>query len=587
MSNTTPRGILIARGWFGICAAGMICLAAGCGESETTEKSAQKTKPKYEVADQNEASPRPGESIPGSTTRMDAPVEGMAGKADGTGKPGGGAPSQPPPLSVSELETIDVPDGTPTELLAFCQEMGEKINALPAEASGQSQEVLKTRMVEYLQAIVTASEKVLASSEATAEERKQAIGNEAGAMSYLSQLQPDVDWTGKVQDFAVSLAAKEDPVIAIEGKAILFGMLVGQFAEGQKQDADELMTQLRALLDEQARGGGVMGVSLQAMNVLLNQGHDRKAREALDLIVQAFESDDNAELAAETERLREQAVFMDAEMEPKFNAVVARRENAEEVFLAEFEKILNQSPTGSLTLNKSAQYINVLQQTGRYETARELCRLVQETFSDHEEEAVRQQSEQVVQMARRRLELIGKPLVIEAPRLNGVPLDFTQYEGKVVLVTFFSATVPGVQQELMNVKNMYQKYHGQGFEVIGVSVDSDAAALKQLVDEIQVPWATVTSKELADQCGANMLPYGVLLNRDGEVTDIFVQGQTLNAKLEALFGPGDTDPSSTTELPPIKLPPGESAPAESPPAKSPDAKSARDTSTGAESTKAN
>ncbi|MFO7902972.1 MAG: TlpA disulfide reductase family protein [Pirellulaceae bacterium] len=563
MSDATPRGILIVRGCLAICAAGVLCLPAGCSQSETTDKSAEKTKPKYEVADQDEASSRPRQSVPGS-----------AKPAGGPKHPAEGGPSQPPALSVNELETIDVPDGTPTELLDFCGEMGEKINALPAEASGQSQEALKTRMTEHLQAIVSASEKVLASDEATVEQRKQAIGNEAGAMSYLSQLQPDVDWTGKVREFAVSLASKDDPAIAIEGKAILFGILVGQFAQGQKQDPEELMSQLRALLQEQARGGGVMGVSLQAMNVLLNQGHDSQAREALNLIVQAFKSDDNAELAAEAEKLQEQAVFMDAELEPKFNAVVADRENAGEVFLAEFKKILDQSPTGSLTLNKSSQYINVLQQTGKYETARQLCQLVQETFADHEDEALRQRSEEVVQMALQRLDLIETPLVIEAPRVNGVPLDFTQYEGKVVLVMFFSATVQGVQQELMNVKNMYQQYHDQGFEVIGVSVDSDAAALKQLLDEIQVPWATVTSKELADQCGANMLPYGVLLDRDGKVTDIFVQGQTLNAKLESRFGAGDTDPSSPNKLPPVELPPAKSAPGKSAPAKSPEAKSA-------------
>ena len=63
-------------------------------------------------------------------------------------------------------------------------------------------------------------------------------------------------------------------------------------------------------------------------------------------------------------RLVEQARFLDAEIDPKFEAVLAKRVGAEGVFVDELTKMLAQATPGSLTLEKGARYIGMLQQTG-------------------------------------------------------------------------------------------------------------------------------------------------------------------------------------------------------------------------------
>ena len=89
----------------------------------------------------------------------------------------------------------------------------------------------------------------------------------------------------------------------------------------------------------------------------------------------------------------------------------------------------------------------------------------------------------------------------------------------------------------MGVKNAYQQYHDLGFEVIGVSVDPNPAVLTQFLEQAQLPWMTVTNNKLAEQCGADMLPFGVLLDTTGKVTDIFAQGRLLQPSWKPLFGP--------------------------------------------------
>ena len=62
-----------------------------------------------------------------------------------------------------------------------------------------------------------------------------------------------------------------------------------------------------------------------------------------------------------------------------------------------------------------------------------------------------------------------------------------------------------------------------------------AQVLKQFLELARLPWATVTNNQFAEQCGADMLPFTVLLDRSGKVTDIFVQGSALPRTLETLF----------------------------------------------------
>jgi len=550
MKKTASRRILRELIMFGLPGLGMICLLGGCGQSDKVDTGAERVTPKYEVAEPGEEEGTPDKPAGDDDRRGNVPAGGglttPPGRGDGSDS---AVPTQPPPVSVDQLESIAVPDGTPQELLDFSRQTGSKIATLQREAQGRVDEAAKTQVIESLRAIISASDKVLGSSEATAEQRKEAIGNEAGAMMYLSQLQPEVDWGQKAREFAASLAADEDPAIAIEGKSILFGLSLGEFAQQENRDVNAIMDQLRALLQDPARTGGVMGISLQAMNMLSSLGHDDQAREALDLIVAAFKDSEDPGVAAEANRLVEQGLFLDAEMEPKFNAVVANRPNSEGVFFDQLESILAQPTTGSLTLEKVAQYINVLQQTGQYETARKLCQLLKEGFANNPDEELRKQADDFVQMALRRLDLIGKTLVVDGPRVNGEALDFSRYQGKTVLLVFFRASSPGSQQELMNVKNAYEKYHERGFDVIGVSVSSDPEALNQLISRAQFPWATITNQDLAEQCGANMLPFGVLLDETGKVTDVFIQGQTLGNKLQAMFGLGQD-----ANLPAVKLP---------------------------------
>ena len=162
--------------------------------------------------------------------------------------------------------------------------------------------------------------------------------------------------------------------------------------------------------------------------------------------------------------------------------------------------------------------------------------MIQAAYKNNASPEIREYAKQKTDMAMRRLNLVGKPLSVAGNLLDGSPLDFAPYQGKVVLLAFWSSAAPSCRPELLSVKTSYEKYHAQGFEVIGVCLDQDTAATTRFLSETQLPWITITNNKLVEQFGVEMIPYLLLTDRQGNVVDLFVVGSALDAKLASLLG---------------------------------------------------
>jgi peroxiredoxin len=83
---------------------------------------------------------------------------------------------------------------------------------------------------------------------------------------------------------------------------------------------------------------------------------------------------------------------------------------------------------------------------------------------------------------------VGKPLDIRFSALDGREVDLAKLRGKVVLVEFWSTTCGPCLAEMPAEKAAYQKLHGQGFEVVGISLDDKESALRHFIKEKDLPW---------------------------------------------------------------------------------------------------
>ncbi|QDT71412.1 TlpA family protein disulfide reductase [Lacipirellula limnantheis] len=146
----------------------------------------------------------------------------------------------------------------------------------------------------------------------------------------------------------------------------------------------------------------------------------------------------------------------------------------------------------------------------------------------------------------RRLTLLGKPMKIEGTLLDGKPVDWESYRGKVVLVDFWATWCGPCRAEIPNVLEMYEAYHDQGFDVLGVSLDDTAAAAEKYVAENKLPWSSIFPKNedqrgwsnpLVGYYGITGIPTAILVGKDGNVVNMNARGPVLGEQLEKLLGP--------------------------------------------------
>jgi thiol-disulfide isomerase/thioredoxin len=121
-----------------------------------------------------------------------------------------------------------------------------------------------------------------------------------------------------------------------------------------------------------------------------------------------------------------------------------------------------------------------------------------------------------------RLDLVGKTLVLKGAGLKNDEVDATQFRGKVLLVAFWATWAEPVKRDLPELTKVYQKYHKGGFEIIGVSLDSERRELDAFLKENPLPWPQIfepggMDSRLATEYGIISLPTMILVDAQGKV----------------------------------------------------------------------
>ncbi len=194
---------------------------------------------------------------------------------------------------------------------------------------------------------------------------------------------------------------------------------------------------------------------------------------------------------------------------------------------------------------------------GDHVRALEVYKKLEATFANHPDKRLATLAKNMHEAAKKRLGILGKPLVLEGTLVDGTKLDWNQYKNKVVLVDFWATWCGPCRRELPNVLKLYKQYHNKGFEVVGVSLDTDKEALEKFIEENEIPWPNLFNHAednrgwnhpLAEQLGVTGIPHTILIGKDGKVLALAVRGQRLAKKLEELLGsPEQTEDSPSQD----------------------------------------
>ena len=84
---------------------------------------------------------------------------------------------------------------------------------------------------------------------------------------------------------------------------------------------------------------------------------------------------------------------------------------------------------------------------------------------------------------------MAPPFTVTA--LDGSKFNLDAMGGRVVLIDFWATWCGPCRQTLPEVKEIYAALHDRGFEIVGVSLDSDKDKLKEFIHEEKMTWPEI------------------------------------------------------------------------------------------------
>lgn len=114
------------------------------------------------------------------------------------------------------------------------------------------------------------------------------------------------------------------------------------------------------------------------------------------------------------------------------------------------------------------------------------------------------------------------------------------HQGNVLLIDFWASWCGPCRQANPEVVEIYNTYHDQGFEILGVSLDRDSASWVQAIADDQLTWQHISdlkywNSEGAELYGVPAIPHTVLIDREGIISAKNLHGDELREAIESLL----------------------------------------------------
>jgi cytochrome c biogenesis protein CcmG/thiol:disulfide interchange protein DsbE len=128
--------------------------------------------------------------------------------------------------------------------------------------------------------------------------------------------------------------------------------------------------------------------------------------------------------------------------------------------------------------------------------------------------------------------------------MNAHDVALSTFAGKPLVINFWATWCGPCQIETPQLVKLDEKYRGQGFAVVGISVDDEADGIRKFADRFRVRYPMLVGLDRDDVTKAygyeGLLPLSVFIRRDGSIAGRAVGLQTddyWEKRVQALLRP--------------------------------------------------
>ncbi len=138
-----------------------------------------------------------------------------------------------------------------------------------------------------------------------------------------------------------------------------------------------------------------------------------------------------------------------------------------------------------------------------------------------------------------RLHVGANPFPFSVRSLDGQTISPAKYKGKVLLLDFWATWCGPCVAGLPELQAAYAKYHAQGLEVVGISLDEDKTALTSFLKERKLTWPQVFDgggwqSAVPEIYGVQAIPFLLVVGKDGRIAAVNPRGHIEQAVQAAL-----------------------------------------------------
>jgi len=517
---------------------GIVALVSGCDnakpEVSTAPKKPQVSKELDEIqSDSTESAPAESAQASKDESKASTPSEDMKSDTEVNSPKKKGLDYTSIPTPKPDSDAADWIG----HLRVIDQSMRELMRAVGSPDLTQDDAIRQAKILSELK--LTAAEG-LASVAKEAKDSDLAVVAKIEALAHAAGL-GDPAAGSKLRLLATQKKEIESPMLSHQANIVLLGFSLSDMAAGLT-DSTAVLAQLDQVFDTtEPLQQPDLRISLQTLRTLDQQSQGAAFASAKEKIIAAFRDNKDPSIAMQVWSLD----VNDSDEMKTLNETLGNPEIPGTDIQASLDALIKRSPT-QWTIAWLLSNVSNIEYSGNIDHASAVIATIESNFSLLTAPQLVAEAEPVIEGFKKRSGMIGQVLDFQGQRDFATNKEFDPQviQGKITLVDFWATWCGPCRAEFPNLRELYAKYHDQGFEIVGVNLDDMDAEVTAFLENESLPWIHLRSLDqslegfanpLSQKISITAIPFMLLLDREGKVIHIHARGKRLAEVLSTYF----------------------------------------------------